>query len=338
MIQLRSIPSSLQNLGNLKEFLRQENFVIKSGIMKNIIKFASKAAQTDSTILLLGETGNGKSELGRLIHKMSKRQHHPFVPINCAAIPETLLESELFGYEEGAFTGTRRQGKKGLFEHANGGTIFFDEVGELPLSLQAKLLHVLQNKSFYRVGGSKIIQVNVRVIAATNQNIEELIQNGKFRKDLYYRLHVIPLVIPSLRERPEDIIPLLLTTLEKLNAREGGEKQFSNEILSFLSRYHWPGNIRELQNTVEWLYIASDDETIEIDSLPPKLKESLLGISGDMPIIINKVIPLKDAIDMVEKELIKKARTIATSTYKIADLLKINQSTVVRKLNKMDMM
>jgi PAS domain S-box-containing protein len=336
-IHLRSLLPSLQSHHDFFEFIRQENFVIKSGKMKNFFKFASKVAQTDSTILLLGESGNGKTELARLIHKMSKRQHQPFISINCAAIPETLMESEMFGYVEGAFTGTKRQGKKGFFEQANGGTIFLDEVAELPLSLQAKLLHVLQNKSFYRVGGSDIIQVNIRVIAATNHNLEKLVDTGKFRKDLYYRLHVIPLSVPTLRERPEDIIPLLLTTLEILIAREGIEKQFSPDVLSLLSRYHWPGNVRELQNTVEWLYIASDGETIEVDALPPKLKESLLGISEDLPIIINKIIPLKDAIDLVEKELIKKAQTMVTSTYKIADLLKINQSTVVRKLNKMDM-
>lgn len=337
-IHLRSILPSLQSHRDFIEFLRQENFVIKSGRMKNFFKFASKVAQTDSTILLLGESGNGKSELARLIHKMSKRQHQPFISINCAAIPETLMESEMFGYVEGAFTGTKRQGKQGFFEQANGGTIFLDEVAELPLSLQAKLLHVLQNKSFYRVGGSDLVQVNIRVIAATNHNLEELVESGKFRKDLYYRLHVIPLTVPTLRERPEDIIPLLLTTLEMLNAREGGEKQFSTDVLSLLSRYHWPGNVRELQNTVEWLYIASEGEIIEVDALPSKIKESLLGISEDLPIIIKKIIPLKDAIDLVEKELIKKAQTMVTSTYKIADLLKINQSTVVRKLNKMDML
>ncbi|MFJ5713086.1 sigma 54-interacting transcriptional regulator [Neobacillus sp. NPDC093127] len=337
-IHLQSILPSLQSHLDFIEFLRQENFVIKSGRMRTFFKFASKVAQTDSTILLLGESGNGKSELARLIHKMSKRQHQPFISINCAAIPETLMESEMFGYVEGAFTGTKRQGKKGFFEQANGGTIFLDEVAELPLSLQAKLLHVLQNKSFYRVGGSDLIQVNIRVMAATNHNLEELVESGKFRKDLYYRLHVIPLAVPTLRERPEDIIPLLLTTLEMLNAREGVEKQFSTDVLSLLSRYHWPGNVRELQNMVEWLYIASEGENIEVDALPSKIKESLLGISEELPIIIKKIIPLKDAIDLVEKELIKKAQTMVTSTYKIADLLKINQSTVVRKLNKMDML
>ncbi|WML59332.1 sigma 54-interacting transcriptional regulator [Neobacillus sp. PS2-9] len=337
-IEPRFLLPTLHSQNDFIDILRQENFVIKSGRMKEFFRFASKVAKSDSTILLLGESGNGKSELARLIHKMSKRQHQPFVSINCAAVPETLMESEMFGYEDGAFTGTKRQGKKGLFELANGGTIFLDEVAELPLSMQAKFLHVLQNKSFYRVGGSEVIHVNVRVLAATNQNLEELVENGKFRKDLYYRLHVIPLAIPPLRERPEDIIPLLLTSLEKIIARDGIEKQFSTEVMSLLSRYQWPGNVRELENTVEWLCVASDGETIEVDALPPKFKESLLGIHGEVPIIINKVIPLKEAIDLVEKELIKKARTMVSSTYKIADLLKINQSTVVRKLNKMDIM
>ncbi|MEH7109946.1 sigma-54 interaction domain-containing protein [Bacillus sp. JJ1764] len=321
-----------------QQWLKQENFVIKSNIMKEFFTFASKAAKTDSTILLLGESGNGKSELARLIHKMSKRKLQPFIPLNCAAIPETLMESEMFGYEEGAFTGTKRQGKKGFFEKANGGTIFLDEVAELPLSLQAKLLHVLQNKSFYRVGGSELMEVDVRVLAATNQDLEALVHEGKFRSDLYYRLYVIPLHVPSLRERPEDIIPLLLTSLEKINAREGLEKQFSNEVLSLLSRYHWPGNVRELENAVEWMFVASDGDRIEIEALPRKLKKELLGMDEESPITIHKIIPLKDAIDIVEKELIKKAQTVATSTYKIADLLKINQSTVVRKLNKMQMM
>lgn len=314
------------------------SFVAISRVMRKMVKFALRVAQTESTVLLLGESGVGKGEVARLIHQNSNRREKPFIVVNCGAIPETLMESEMFGYEEGAFTGAKKQGKPGFFDLADGGILFLDEIAELPHALQAKLLQVLQDGTFTSVGGITQKHVNVRIIAATNKNLDALVQKGQFREDLYYRLHVIPIHIPSLRDRPEDIIPLLIVTLEKLIDKNGWAKQFSADVFSILTKYHWPGNIRELQNVVEWMYVSAENDIIESDSLPMSIVRSLtLSEENDSAIVVNRIIPLKEAIDLVEKELIMKAQKITKNTYQIADLLKINQSTVVRKINKLEM-
>ncbi|BCU81447.1 RNA polymerase subunit sigma-54 [Polycladomyces abyssicola] len=310
------------------------SLVAKSPVMKKLLNFASRVAQTESTVLLLGETGVGKGEIARYIHKNSRRSNGPFLMVNCGAIPDTLMESEIFGYDGGAFTGANKQGKIGFMELADGGTLFLDEIGELPLSLQVKLLHVLQDGTFTRIGGREYIRTDVRIIAATNQNLEELVRIGKFRKDLYYRLNVIPITIPPLRERPEDVIPLLISYLERTIEKNGRSKEFSRDVLSLLSKYNWPGNIRELQNFVEWMYVAAEDDVIDISCLPPAIYDRFRFNSNESPIVINRIIPLKEALQFVEQELIKKAQSVTTSTYQIAELLKVNQSTVVRKLNK----
>ncbi|MDN4594504.1 sigma 54-interacting transcriptional regulator [Polycladomyces subterraneus] len=320
---------SLDENGN-----KNGSLVAKSPVMKKLLNFASRVAQTESTVLLLGETGVGKGEIARYIHKNSQRSNGPFLMINCGALPDTLMESEIFGYDGGAFTGANKQGKIGFMELADGGTLFLDEIGELPLSLQVKLLHVLQDGTFTRIGGREYIRTDVRIIAATNQNLEELVRIGKFRKDLYYRLNVIPITIPPLRERPEDVIPLLISYLERIIEKNGRSKEFSRDVLSFLTKYNWPGNIRELQNFVEWMYVAAEDDVIDISCLPPAIYDRFRFNSNESPIVINRIIPLKEALQFVEQELIKKAQSVTTSTYQIAELLKVNQSTVVRKLNK----
>ncbi|MEB3101565.1 sigma-54 interaction domain-containing protein [Ferviditalea candida] len=322
----------------LQDLKYHGSFVAISRVMRKMVKFALRVAQTESTVLLSGESGVGKGEVARLIHQNSNRKDKPFIVVNCGAIPENLMESEMFGYEEGAFTGAKKQGKPGFFELADGGILFLDEVAELPPAMQVKLLQVLQDGTFNSVGGTAQKHVNVRVIAATNKNLEALVRKGQFRQDLYYRLHVIPIHIPSLRDRPEDIVPLLIVTLEKLIDKNGCPKQFSADVFSILTKYSWPGNIRELQNVVEWMYVSTEKDIMESDSLPMSIVRSLsLSEENDSAIAVNRIIPLKKAIEILEKELILKAQKITKSTYQIADLLKINQSTVVRKLNKLEM-
>lgn len=233
---------------------------------------ARKIAKSQSTILIQGESGTGKELLARAIHEYSTRANNPFITINCAAIPDALLESELFGYEEGAFTGAKRGGKMGKFQLAEGGTVFLDEIGELPIHLQAKLLRVLQEKTIEKVGGQKSLPINIRIIAATNKNLEEMVESGEFREDLFYRLNVIPIYIPPLRERREDIKTLLTYFLNLYNARlEKSIKGFSSEVESTLLNYDWRGNVRELQNVVEYAVNMENSLYICMDSIPPKV-------------------------------------------------------------------
>lgn len=226
--------------------------------MNDLIEKAAKIAKTNSAILIIGESGTGKELLAQSIHNASNRKNAPFIAINCAALSETLLESELFGYEEGAFTGARKGGKKGLFEMADRGTIFLDEIGDAPLSIQTKLLRVLQEKEIMRISGEKVIPVDVRVIAATNKDLLDLIEKSSFRKDLYYRLNVLPLSVPPLRERKDDIVILLKLFLKKYAVRENIRMpKPDNDIINILKKYPWPGNIRELENLAEYVTIIS---------------------------------------------------------------------------------
>jgi sigma-54 dependent transcriptional regulator, acetoin dehydrogenase operon transcriptional activator AcoR len=231
------------------------------------IEKAKKLAVFDQPILILGENGTGKELFAHSLHHLSARKDQPFVPVNFASLPETLAESELFGYEEGAFTGAKRGGKPGFFELAHQGTIFLDEIGDAPPSIQASLLRVLQEKQILRVGGTQLLPVNVRIIAATNKNLEELVAQGKFREDLFYRLNVLPLPIPSLKERKEDILALLRYFFLKLTPKN---VDFSAEVEELLTEYSWPGNIRELENTVYYLSAIMQDDEIRVEDLPPK--------------------------------------------------------------------
>ncbi|WP_341457751.1 sigma-54 interaction domain-containing protein [Haloimpatiens massiliensis] len=232
----------------------------KSKIMKECVDLAKKISKSDLTVLIIGESGTGKELISQSIHNNSARAKQPFVAVNCAAMPENLLESELFGYERGAFTGALKEGKKGLFEQANNGTIFLDEIGDMPVLLQTKLLRVLQERQVMRIGAQKVIDINVRVIAATNRDLLQMIKEGKFREDLYYRLNVLPINIPSLRERKEDILELLKYFMNKnLNIIE--------EAKQAICRYNWPGNIRELQNAASYISLMCSEE-VTIENLP----------------------------------------------------------------------
>ncbi|MFX4263734.1 sigma 54-interacting transcriptional regulator [Pelotomaculum propionicicum] len=299
--------------------------------MKRLMDTADKVAQVDSNVIITGESGVGKGVLASRIHKLS-RPKGPFVQINCGAIPENLLESELFGYEGGAFTGARKEGKKGLIEVANGGTLFLDEVAELPLNLQVKLLQVLQERKIIRVGGCKEIEVDVRIITATNRDIRRMVAGGLFREDLYYRLNVIPMTIPPLRCRREDIPPLINYFLARLNLRYNINKDLSPAAMNMLVNYNWPGNIRELENIVERVVVTTEGNEILAEHIPDYLaadkKESRDGI------VITEPYPLKKAVEELERQIFALAYQRFRNTYKIADALKVSQSTVVRRILK----
>jgi transcriptional regulator with PAS, ATPase and Fis domain len=259
-----------------------EDIIGHSMAIRQVITKAKSFAQSDFSILILGESGTGKELIAQAIHNASPRRNDPFVAINCAAVPESLLESELFGYEEGAFTGARKGGKKGLFELAHRGTVFLDEIGDLPLYLQVRLLRFLQEKTVMRIGATKVNNVNVRIISATNRDLLQMIREGKFREDLYFRLNVLPIRLPPLRERKEDIIPLINHFLKKLsNDNNNRKKQFfkSPEILMALIEYDWPGNIRELENCIAYI-LSLGKEILSLQDLPDHIKASLLSQNG----------------------------------------------------------
>ncbi len=241
----------------LKKTYNIHGIVGQSDAIVNLVEVVKKVAGTDSTVLITGESGTGKSLIAKAIHFMSHRKDKPFLTINCAAIPETLLEAELFGYEKGAFTGAHSS-KKGKFELANGGTIFLDEIGDMPLTLQAKLLRVLQDREIERLGGEKTIKVDVRIIAATNKDLERLVKEGRFREDLYYRLNVVPIHVPSLRSRREDIPLLVEHFLSTFNSKYSKDVRISPEAIEILMEYPWPGNIRELENTIERIVVMNE--------------------------------------------------------------------------------
>jgi len=270
---------------------------------REVLFLASKVAKTDSTILIRGESGVGKEVLARAICRESKRSAMPFIKVNCASIPENLLESELFGYDEGAFTGARKGGKLGKFELAKGGTIFLDEIGDMTFNMQAKILRVIQEKEFERVGGTKTLPLDVRIITATNRDLESMIADGTFRSDLYYRLNVIPLNLPSLRERKDDIIPLSRTILENLNKGCGESVTISPEVAILFQKYDWPGNIRELGNVLEHGNIVRSGDRIEIKDLPKYLLPYKLDIGNES----FETFDLKTNIEILEKGLIKES-------------------------------
>lgn len=308
---------------------------VKSPAMTRVFELANLIATVDTTVLITGESGVGKEVVARYIHSSSHRNNSPFIQINCGAIPDNLLESELFGYEGGAFTGANQDGKPGLFEVANNGTIFLDEIGEMPLNLQVKLLMVLQNREICRVGSTKPIKLDVRIIAATNQNIEALINQGRFREDLFYRLNVVPIEIPPLRERVEDILPLSLEFLTKFNEKYSHNKRFDLRALQILETYSWPGNIRQLENLIERMVITTQEDVIKPQDAANYLKfPSGRPESGGGGIIIQDIIPLKRALSMVEKELVKRALKLHGTTRNAAKVLEVGHSSIIRKVEK----
>ncbi len=337
--ELNELQRRLEQVEGLREFYRTElhylkmqssqKMIVKSSRMKELLNMVMRVAGVDSTVLLQGESGVGKELIAEIIHKSSSRCGGPFIKVNCGAIPENLLESELFGYDEGAFTGAKKSGKMGLFELAEDGILFLDEIGELPLSLQVKLLRVLQNKEIFRVGGIKSFKVDTRILAGTNQDLMEMVNQQKFRLDLYYRLNVIPITVPPLRERLEDTPALANFFLEIFNQKYRMNKRFHKDVIDCFLEYDWPGNVRELENLTERLVVTTNNDLI---------------LSSDLPVAINMVLlrsnpekglwPLKRTVENAERQLLEKAYKRYKSTYQIAQVLEVNQSTVVRKAAK----
>ncbi len=321
----------------VRDQYRLEQLVGVSEPMQQVLEFVQKVADSDSTVMIQGESGTGKELVARMLHFNSLRRDRPLVPVNCGAIPENLLESELFGHEKGAFTGATHA-RMGRFELAHGGTIFLDEIGELSLPLQVKLLRVLQEREFERVGGNRTIHVDVRIIAATNQDLEIMVEEKRFRQDLFYRLNVIPIVIPPLRERRTDIPLLIDHFLTRFNQSKHTEIiGLDDEALRLLTEYDWPGNIRELENMMERLTVLKKQGILSSEDLPqkisrrsiiPELKEQFIRLSEDG-------IHLSREVEQYEKHLIMEALKKANGvTARAAQLLHLNRTTLVEKLKR----
>ncbi|MGH7181751.1 MAG: sigma-54-dependent transcriptional regulator [Nitrospiraceae bacterium] len=317
---------------------RLEQFVGTSEPIRRVLDFVAKVADCDSTVLIQGESGTGKELVAQMLHFNSETKDRPLVPVNCGAIPENLLESELFGHEKGAFTGAAHT-RIGRFEAAHGGTIFLDEIGELSLGLQVKLLRVLQERSFERVGGSRTIDVDVRVVAATNQDLELAVQQKRFREDLYYRLNVIPVTLPPLRERRSDIPQLVNHFLKRMTrGRRAVTTNCSPDAMILLMDYHWPGNIRELENMIERLVVLSRSGTIEVSDLPERLQRRPVSADPTGAQFIpfsDQGVNLSREIEQLENRLIIGALRQANGiTSKAAQLLHVNRTTLVEKMKR----
>ncbi len=317
----------LNELNYLRNIHRENsNMIGENREMQKLKELIGFVAKTDTTILITGETGSGKEVVSREIHSRSNRSDMPYIKVNCSAIPETLIESELFGYEKGAFTGALNKEKLGMFELANKGTLLLDEISEMPLNLQSKLLRVLQEKEIIRVGGTKSIKLDVRIIAATNQDLQELIHKGKFREDLFYRLNVVPIKIPPLRDRKDDIPILSNAFLEKFNYKYNKEKSFDSMAVQALAQYDWPGNIRELENVVERLVVTNDERLITYDNII-----NIIGKNKLVTGLTYETMTLKEAVDTLEREMIEASIRKYGSTHKAAKKLGVTQPTVSRK-------
>lgn len=320
----------------LQERYQFENIVGRSVPMEALYKTVRRVAKADSTVLLIGESGTGKELIANAIHFSSDRRNKPFVPINCGAIPEELLESELFGHERGAFTGALKE-RKGRFELGHQGTVFLDEIGEMTPKLQVKLLRFLQERKFERVGGTRTMQVDVRILAATNKDLEKAVRDGEFREDLYYRINVIPIRIPPLRERDGDI-PLLAQHFLKCHCSDKGipPKKLSNSAMAALEGYEWPGNVRELENLMERLVILTEEDIIELSDLPDRVRQQQQpSRSLAYPSIDGAGIDLKQILDDLESKLILEALRKANGVRaKAAQLLSLNRTTLVEKIKK----
>ncbi|MDR7240100.1 sigma-54 interaction domain-containing protein [Neobacillus drentensis] len=324
----------------IRELILQKNqqnedfYVGKSKAAQTISVWSQKIADIDTTILLNGETGVGKTALAYRIHQLSSRNNKPFIHLDCGAIPESLIESELFGYKKGAFTGANANGKLGLIAAADQGTIFLDEIGEFPLHLQSKLLQILQNKTYRMIGDNQVQQADVRIIAATNVNLMERVKEGAFRKDLFYRLNILPMKIPPLRERREDIIPLLNLYLGKFDQKYGHQHYLSKNLMDTLYNYSWEGNIRELENLMERLVITSAGPKIDIDDLP-----SDFPIQQSQQLLLQNVeeVSLPVYLDQIEKSVLIKTYNETNSTWKTAKKLGVSQSYIIRRLKKFNL-
>ncbi len=318
---------------NPEDVFLDDGMVAASSISKKILKSLENMAPTDVTILILGETGVGKDVLAKRIHRQSLRARAGFLKVDCSVIPESLVESELFGYAPGAFSGARAKGKEGFFKRADGGTLFLDEVGELSLAMQTKLLRAIHDQEVIRVGSTSVTKVDVRIIAATNQNLEESVAKGTFRSDLFYRLKVAVIRVPPLRERRDDILPLIMVFLHRFNKKYGKSVKLSTKAENMLINYDWPGNVRELENMIHSLVVKSFKDRISFKDLPRDLasntqRSEIISNFGSYD-IGNR--PLKEIIGNIEKELIKEALAVYKSVGKVAEVLQVDRSTVFRK-------
>ncbi|GFK93439.1 DNA-binding transcriptional activator HyfR [Fundidesulfovibrio magnetotacticus] len=320
----RQYESEISYLRSLQ--IEAGDIVFRSRAMAQALVTATKVAYVDSTVLITGDSGTGKELIAKLIHKKGKGAAQPFITINCAALPDHLLESELFGYEGGAFTGARREGKPGLFELANNGTLFLDEVGDMPMVLQAKLLRAIQEKQIMRLGGTRPVRVNVRIIGATHRDIQKMAERREFRRDLFYRLMVVPIHLPYLRERPEDIPLLAMHFMNKFNKRFGLRKTMLPTAVDTLARYPWPGNVRELENLIERLLVTTADNEITEEHLPAHIRSSAY--------IPRKGSRMAEAVAEVEAYLLEKAFGKHGNWQRVAQELGIDKATAYRKAAK----
>ncbi len=314
-----------------------DKIVGKSKTIQDVITFIEKIADTDSTVLVTGESGTGKELVAKTIHFNSSRSNKPYVPLNCAAIPRDILESELFGHEKGAFTGAINT-RIGRFELANHGTIFLDEIGELAPALQVKLLRILQEREFERVGGIKTLKVDVRVIAATNRDLEKAVSEGMFREDLYYRLNVIPLQLPPLRKMKGDVPLLVEHFLTHMSKRKGKTRpHISAEVMKSLSSYMWPGNVRELENIIERMLILKEGEDVTVDDLPDRIRDQHLPQGGSLKgqSLSADGVNLNMMLDEIENKMIIQALELSKGVKsKAANLLGLNRTTLIEKMKK----
>lgn len=345
--EVKKMQAELKQANDIIEFLQKEidknsnnnfgNVVGQSKVIKEKIEMGKQVAKSNASILISGESGSGKEVFARAIHNYSQVDGY-FVPVNCSAIPKELFESEFFGYQEGAFTGAKRNGKKGLFELANNGTIFLDEIGDLPLFMQAKLLRVLQDHKIKKIGGEKEIKLKLRVISATNKDLKKMISKGEFREDLYYRINVINLDLPPLRDRKEDIILLFDHFLEELVAENDRKKpKVESEAIDILLNYKWQGNARELKNAVEHMLALSQGEIITPKLIPQYIRDSVIGHIGkkDISNVFSDSTGLKRAVADYECSLIEQALNLADdNVLKAAEILKIPRTTLHSKIKK----
>lgn len=319
-----------QQLGQRFSF---QSLIGSSPAMSKLIALLERVAPSQANVLITGESGTGKELVAKALHLNSDRKKHPFVPINCGAIPENLLESELFGHEKGAFTGADKR-KDGLFESADNGTLFLDEIGELPMGMQVKLLRVLQEREFRRVGGTANIPLNIRLVAATNQDLSERIQEGSFREDLFYRLNVVAIELPPLRSRNGDIQLLIDNFYKRLTGRE--KYEIEKHALELLLNYSWPGNVRELENLVERCVVLGESDVLTVDCLPAQIKQKKQGFCGEIAELPNDGFDLDQWLEDIERTVLLQALEKAGGVRKkAADLLGINFRSIRYRLGKL---
>ncbi|WP_206811665.1 sigma-54 interaction domain-containing protein [Paradesulfitobacterium ferrireducens] len=330
---LRQYSQEIRDLKNNRDKVDYiDQIVGHSSSYLPVLDLIERVSMIDTTVLITGETGVGKTVLAKRIHELSDRHDKPFVHINCGAIAESLIESELFGYKKGAFTGANTSGKIGLVKSADGGTLFLDEIGELPLHLQSKLLQFLQEKKFIPVGDTQVQTADVRIIAATNSDLSDMVSAGRFRPDLYYRLNIVPIAIPPLRERPEDVFPLLYHFLTKFNKQHRQNRRFSTEVLDLLQMYDWPGNIRELENLVERLVITAKMNEISVTDLPERIRKQKPAEERLVKMLEGE--SMTQMLWRIEKELLEEAYRIHGNTRKTANALGITQSLLMRRFKR----